>query len=162
MIANNTSASEKSGDSPKRSVDPIYRDFVIVDDVPVGDWGLFILNLSVSTMVPIVGFALCLLLAKTHAAKCGALIGCGLLLVLYGASLLPKNVLLEELEQSAEIDKLGQLIDSLIQRITNIFHLNELESSKLPYTIIVIGVLIIVTSSVQFYRVRTKASKFLT
>lgn len=64
-------------------INPINKDFVIVDGFRVGDMGLLAMYCVVAKRVPFVGFADWLILAKIHVAKNWGWLD--LVLVLYGS-----------------------------------------------------------------------------
>lgn len=64
-------------------INPINKDFVIVDGFRVGDMGLLAMNCVVAKRTPFVGFAVWLILAKILLAKNWG--GLDLVLVLYGS-----------------------------------------------------------------------------
>ncbi|KAI8870461.1 hypothetical protein GQ42DRAFT_178572 [Ramicandelaber brevisporus] len=62
-------------------------DEIYVEGMPVGSIYLMLINALVSGVVQVVGFMLCFLLARTHAARCGAYLGLGATMLQYGFSI---------------------------------------------------------------------------
>ena len=54
---------------------------VLVEGFPVGDYVIFFVNMFISLSFDVLGFLMTLLLATSHAAKCGSQSGLGLTMI---------------------------------------------------------------------------------
>ncbi|KAF8656864.1 hypothetical protein AX16_002411 [Volvariella volvacea WC 439] len=57
---------------------------MLIDGLPIGSWGIFFLNITISWFFQFVGFLLTYLLHTSHAAKFGSRLGLGLTLIQFG------------------------------------------------------------------------------
>lgn len=73
-------------------ISPMYQDEVFVQGLPVGNIANFIWNIVVTVAFQTVGFVLCYLLHTSHAAKQGTRVGLGVYMIMYGLSVIPANL----------------------------------------------------------------------
>lgn len=158
--------------------DPMYRGYMIIDGLPLGDFALLALNAVVSLGLPIVGFLVCYLVHQSHAAKYGSVIGLGLTFVLYGFSIHPSysdgsivsagalgDEHLNLSEPVSSGSSLADLIDRYIAEFLLLIKFSKLlETTNNTYVasaVIGCGVVLLLWSGYGFVRVKAAEHRLL-
>lgn len=148
---------ETPPETSQEPIDPMYKGFVIVDGMKVGDIGLFVLNIVIASAIPIIGFATCYKFRNSHSAKYGSLVGLGITLIMYGFSVHPSY--------SRRMLELAEGIESL--DVQSGFGMAELYfeqftgNSYVASLIIGGGLAIIIRSVYKLYRVHQVENSML-
>ncbi|RKP29160.1 hypothetical protein METBISCDRAFT_28465 [Metschnikowia bicuspidata] len=160
-------------------VNPAFGDEVFVRGLPVGTFCNMLWNALMTIAFKMIAFVLCYLLHTSHAAKEGARVGFGAMLIMYGHSILPTNLGFPDripsryqppnansVVERALLVKLGGPLDTYALDISR--HSRSVAATfgsshepYLAYAVIAFGVFTILLAFVNFYQVKQDEKKIL-
>ncbi|KAJ3039933.1 hypothetical protein HDV00_011599 [Rhizophlyctis rosea] len=125
---------------------------ILIEGLPVGNFWAFIANMFISMSFDFIGFLLTMLLATSHAARCGSRSGLGITLLRYG-------LYIQSSQYEKDVEEFNELYDP-----SNPETPEEIQAENLwiSYLLMGAGIFMILKANIEFTRIRRMRDIVLT